>query len=253
MFSLSFLSTLYHLCIGWWLTSWTNVLVKKKRVADHAKKFLDIYEILSFPPLDSILSQYDLVHILTRYFKILFNIIFPPTPRPPKLWASFLWGFQQKFSINFTYTLCLLLSFHLTLIHPNNIWWRLQLMKLLPTDISPHMLFYILSVRSRYFPWHFVLSFNIRSFLTAANYISDPHKIIYCHVYEFRITGFIDHLHVVTTNSYNTVADFHTLRSVQHTLNLLQPAVFSLEVSRQRLLTMAIPLLPCSLWRVAPF
>jgi hypothetical protein len=41
----------------------------------------------------------------------------------------------------------------------------------------------------------------------------------YCHVYEcdhwrgFGLDiGFIDHLQVVTTNNYNTIADFHTLQ-----------------------------------------
>jgi hypothetical protein len=98
-------------------------------------------------PLDSILSQRNPVHTLTHYFKIQFNIILPYTPRSPKLRAIFLWGFQLKFCINFTYTPCILHSFHFTLLHHNIIWWRVQIMEILPTDISPHFC-YFLSVRS---------------------------------------------------------------------------------------------------------
>jgi hypothetical protein len=43
--------------------------------------------------------------------------------------------------------------------------------------------------------------------------------------------------------------------SLEHTISLFQPAVSSLDISWQRLLTMAIPLLPGSspLWTAAPF
>jgi hypothetical protein len=32
------------------------------------------------------------------------------------------------------------------------------------------------------------------------------------------MTRFIDHLQVVTTNNYNTIADFHTYSSLEHTV-----------------------------------
>jgi hypothetical protein len=67
----------------------------------------------------------------------------------------------------------------------------------------------------------------------------------------FWIIGFIDHLQVVTTNNYNTIADIHTLKSLQHTLAC---SVFTRRFLVTAL-TMAIPLLPCSspLWTAAPF
>jgi hypothetical protein len=66
----------------------------------------------------------------------------------------------------------------------------------------------------------------------------------------FRIIRFIEHLQVITTNDYNTIAisTLYKLRS------LFQPPVSSLDVSWQRLLTMTIPLLPASspLWTATP-
>jgi hypothetical protein len=49
------------------------------------------------------------------------------------------------------------------------------------------------------------------------------------------VIGFIDHLQVVTTNNYNTITDFHTF---QITVSLFQPALISLNISWQQLLTM---------------
>jgi hypothetical protein len=58
--------------------------------------------------------------------------------------------------------------------------------------------------------------------------------------------GFIDHLHVVTTNNYNSIADFHTLQITRaHTKSFSARSVFtsSCLVTAP---TIAIPLLPCS-------
>jgi hypothetical protein len=55
--------------------------------------------------------------------------------------------------------------------------------------------------------------------------------------------GFIDHLLVVPANNYNTIADFQHFSSY-YTLNLLQPAMPSLDVSWQRLLRVEILQLP---------
>jgi hypothetical protein len=48
---------------------------------------------------------------------------------------------------------------------------------------------------------------------------------------------FIDHLQVITTNNYNTIADFHTTNHSTLSLSLL-----SLVVAWKQLSTMAIPL-----------
>jgi hypothetical protein len=55
--------------------------------------------------------------------------------------------------------------------------------------------------------------------------------------------GFIDHLQVLTTNNYNTIAIYTLYKT---TLKLFQPAVFSLIVDWKGLLTKASPLLPGS-------
>jgi hypothetical protein len=62
---------------------------------------------------------------------------------------------------------------------------------------------------------------------------------------------FTGHLQVVTTNNYKTIA-ISTLYKI--TLSIFQPAVSSLIVAWQRLLTMVTPLLPYSspLWTAAP-
>jgi hypothetical protein len=52
------------------------------------------------------------------------------------------------------------------------------------------------------------------------------------------VNRFIYHLQVVTTNNYNTIADFHTTN--HYTLNLL--SLLSLVVTWEQLSTMAIPL-----------
>jgi hypothetical protein len=52
--------------------------------------------------------------------------------------------------------------------------------------------------------------------------------------------GFIYHLQVVTTNRCNIISDFSYFTN-HYTPSLLRPAVFSLDVSWQRLLTVDIP------------
>jgi hypothetical protein len=58
--------------------------------------------------------------------------------------------------------------------------------------------------------------------------------------------GFIDYLQVVTTNNHNTIAISTLYNPLELTLSLFQPAVSSLVVVWQWLLTIASPLLPCS-------
>jgi hypothetical protein len=66
---------------------------------------------------------------------------------------------------------------------------------------------------------------------------------IYCHVYEWLWTGFglgigfIDHLQIVTTSNYNTVANSHTLQFTTARTKSSQPAAFSPVVAWERLPT----------------
>jgi hypothetical protein len=61
---------------------------------------------------------------------------------------------------------------------------------------------------------------------------------------------FIDHLQVVTTNNYNTIADFHTKSSKSNFISLYvvtalhngySSAVFLLDVSRERIFSLRCP------------
>jgi hypothetical protein len=49
--------------------------------------------------------------------------------------------------------------------------------------------------------------------------------------------GFIDHLHVVTTKNYNTIANFHTLQITTAHTKSFQSAVSSTLVSWQQIVT----------------
>jgi hypothetical protein len=53
-------------------------------------------------------------------------------------------------------------------------------------------------------------------------------------------TGFVDHLQVVTTNNYSTVANSHTLLTTTAHAKFFQPTVSSLVVSQYRLLSVGI-------------
>jgi hypothetical protein len=88
---------------------------------------------------------------------------------------------------------------------------------------------------------HFALSFAcISSFLHGFGRVCDDDwsmiqvpNIKYCHVYQSLKMGFglvigsINHLQVVTTNNYDTIAGLHNLQSLHTNLLSLFPLVFS--------------------------
>jgi hypothetical protein len=68
-----------------WLTAWSRVLLHKLIVAQEHKLFPTFGTSPRFPPQDIILRHTNPVHSLTPYyFKIRFNIIFPPMLWPRK-------------------------------------------------------------------------------------------------------------------------------------------------------------------------
>jgi hypothetical protein len=56
--------------------------------------------------------------------------------------------------------------------------------------------------------------------------------MLYCHMYESLemgcgpVTGFIDHLQIVTTSNYNTISDSHTLQFTAAHTKASQSALF---------------------------
>jgi hypothetical protein len=128
------------------LTDWLHgaVLLQKLTVAQ-----LEIFRLLYFfhycvqksPPPDTILSHMNPIHTPKPYFSAIhFNIILPSTPRFSK-WFSAL-------QVSRLHSIGLCIS-HLSnacylsrpphtprCYHHNNIWWRVQIMKLLTVKFS---------------------------------------------------------------------------------------------------------------------
>jgi len=76
--------------------SWCIIIIEKLTVAQLVKKISAFYEIRNFIsvhnilPLDAVLSQMNLIHILTPYsFKIHFNITIPSMLRLTQYFLPF--------------------------------------------------------------------------------------------------------------------------------------------------------------------
>jgi hypothetical protein len=109
------------------------------------------------PLLDPILTHSNPVRSIDPYLpKVHLNVIFPPTPRSSQ-W-SLTFGPPNKNPVN---TSPLPHACHMSrpphhwLNHPNNIRWRIQVMKFVIMQFSPRTVFF--PFRSKYLPQHSVL------------------------------------------------------------------------------------------------
>jgi len=85
-------------------------------------------------PLDSILNQIHLIHVFPPYFpKIHSHVILPSTPRSSKWFRPFRFSNQIIVCASHLFHACYLPrpSRLPWFDHPNNIWWSLQVVKLL--------------------------------------------------------------------------------------------------------------------------
>jgi hypothetical protein len=99
------------------------------------------------PPMAPIMSEMKPVNTLTScFFKMYSNISLPPLP------LSSEWSFPFHFSnyVQFSLLPFLLHACQSRLFNPNNIWQKLQIMKLLIMQFSPAFTYFIMYVTSTY-------------------------------------------------------------------------------------------------------
>jgi hypothetical protein len=113
------------------------------------------YRIHNSPPPVPILSQSDPVHAYPSHVsKIHFNIIRSSTPGFSKWFLPSGFPTKTLLLLRMCYMLCL--SQSIWFDHPNNIWWRIQILKFLITQSSP-LPCYLIPLRSKYSPQHPIL------------------------------------------------------------------------------------------------
>ena len=92
------------------------------------------YRVHKCPPPVPILSQLDLFHTPTSHFlKIHLNIILPTTPGSPKCSLSLRFPHQNPVYVSPLPHMCYMFrpSHSSQFYHPKNIWWAVQISKLL--------------------------------------------------------------------------------------------------------------------------
>jgi len=135
------------------------------------------YHVHSSLPLVHILSQMHPVHTSPSYFpKIHSNIIYPSMPVSSKWSLPFQFSNQNTVYISHLFQACYMpCSSHPWVDHPNNIWWSVQVRKLLTMQSSPASSHFLL-LRCKCSPQHPVLKHYICSSLSTADHISHPYK-----------------------------------------------------------------------------
>jgi len=136
------------------------------------------YGVHKSPPLVPILCQMHIVHTFPPYFpKICSNIIFPSTPRSSEC-TLFFRVFRPKFYMHLLYLPSVLhapsISSSLT-DHTNNIYWNLEVIKLLIMQSFPAS-FHFFPLKSKYCPQYAVLKHNLCSSLSVREQISHSYR-----------------------------------------------------------------------------
>jgi hypothetical protein len=115
-----------------YLTSLSSHLLEKLILAHLIKTFLvfygnrrSLYRLHHRPPLAPVLCRFNPVHTFTHYLRSIFNIVLPSV-------SGFLeWSDCNFVRISRFSSMCYMPcpSYPPCLDHPNNIWWRDQIMK----------------------------------------------------------------------------------------------------------------------------
>jgi hypothetical protein len=123
----------------------SRVLLKKLIIAQLVKKFPAVYRTRMFI---TVFTKHDMVstlipinqfHILPYFFKIHFNITLLHIPKLYKLFLPFRFSGKKLYTFLFSpVPLCKRRPFNpCWLGHPNNMWWKMQIIKFLITQLSP--------------------------------------------------------------------------------------------------------------------
>jgi hypothetical protein len=122
------------------LVQWGRILLEKLIVAQLVKKLSDFYGncdlitiFIRSPSLVPVLIQINLVHTLTIYYsKIPFNIILPSTLLSPKGSLPSRFADYSFILISYLYHVWYMHRISQPWFgHPNNFWWRVQIMTFL--------------------------------------------------------------------------------------------------------------------------
>jgi hypothetical protein len=148
-----------HLLHGaeYYLKTWLSLSLSKIILLSLWKPKIR-YRIHKSPPLDPISSQLNPVRPIDPCFpKVQLNVILPPTPRSSQWSLPFGPPNQNPLNTSPLPHAChMFCPLHPPWFnYPNNIWWRIQVMKFIIMYFSSRSVF--LPFRSKYLPQHTVL------------------------------------------------------------------------------------------------